>query len=68
MLNAGGKYDFYRHMERADYDTAAAAKLTACLRYAVSYGMRKRESYLTTFIREYALSRLNPFKMHCARI
>lgn len=52
MLNAGGKYDFYRHMERADYDTAAAAKLTACLRYAVSYGMRKRLSYLTTKDRE----------------
>lgn len=52
MLNAGGKYDFYRHMERANNDTAAAAKLTACLRYAVSYGMRKRESYLTTKDRE----------------
>ena len=52
MLNAGGKYDFYRHMERANNDTAAAAKLTACLKYAVSYGMRKRESYLTTKDRE----------------
>lgn len=48
----GGKHDFYSHMERADYDTAEAAKLTACLKYAVSYGMRKRESYLTTKDRE----------------
>lgn len=48
----GGKHDFYAHMERADNDTTAAAKLTACLRYAVSYGMRKRESYLTTKDRE----------------
>ena len=48
----GGKHDFYAHMERADYDTAAAAKLTACLRYAVNYGMRKRLSYLTAADRE----------------
>lgn len=48
----GEKHEFYKYMERADYDTAAAAKLTACLKYAVSYGMRKRESYLTTKDRE----------------
>lgn len=51
-MDTGGKHDFYSHMERADYDTAEAAKLTACLKYAVSYGMRKRESYLTTKDRE----------------
>ena len=51
-MDTGGKHDFYAQMERANNDTAAAAKLTACLRYAVSYGMRKRESYLTTKDRE----------------
>lgn len=51
-MDTGGKHNFYAQMERANYDTAAAAKLTACLKYAVSYGMRKRESYLTTKDRE----------------